>query len=61
MTSPEKKKRETDKKIENSIQKIVGTTRDPEKYRDYEKENRERIEAKTRAYEANTKKPRYSI
>jgi hypothetical protein len=43
------------------IQKIVGTTRDPKKYRDYEEENRRSIEAKTRAYEANTKKPRYSI
>ena len=54
-------KRETNKRIENLIRKIVGTTRDPEKYGDYEEENRERIEAKTGAYEANTKKPRYSI
>ena len=54
-------KRETDKKIENLIRKIVGTTRDPKKYRDYEEENRERIEAKIRAYEANTKKPRHLI
>jgi len=47
--------------MENLIQKIVGTARNPEKYGDYKEENRERIEAKTRAYEANTKKPRYSI
>ena len=47
--------------MENSIQKIVGTTRDPKKHGDYEEENRRSIEAKTRAYKANTKKPRHSI
>jgi len=47
--------------MENLTWKIVGTARNPEKYRDYEEENRERIEAKTGAYEANTKKPRYLI
>jgi len=47
--------------MENLIRKIVGITRDPEKHGDYEEENRERIEAKTGAYEANMKKPRYSI
>ena len=47
--------------MKNLIQKIVGITRDLEKYRDYEEENRESIEAKTRAYKANTKKPRYLI
>jgi hypothetical protein len=47
--------------MENLIQKIVGTTRDLKKYGDYEEENRRSIEAKTRAYEANTKKPRYLI
>jgi hypothetical protein len=43
------------------MRKIVGTTRDPEKYRDYKEENRERIEAKTGAYKANMKKLRYLI
>jgi hypothetical protein len=47
--------------MENLTQKIVGTARDPKKYRDYEEENRRSIEAKTRAYEANIKKPRYLI
>jgi hypothetical protein len=45
----------------NLIQKIVGTARDPKKYGDYKEENRRSIKAKTRAYEANTKKPRHSI
>ena len=43
------------------MRKIVGTTRNPKKHGDYEEENRERIKAKTRAYKANTKKPRHSI
>ena len=47
--------------MENLGQKIVGTTRDSKKYRDYKEENRERIEVKTRAYKANMKTPRYSI
>jgi len=47
--------------MENSIRKIVGTARDPKKHGDYEEENGERIEAKTGAYEANTKKLRHSI
>jgi hypothetical protein len=47
--------------MENLMQKIVGTTRDPKKYGDYEEENRRSIEVKTRAYEANTKKPRHLI
>ena len=55
------KKREINKKIGNLIQKIIGTTRDPKKYRDYEEENRRSIEAKTRAYKANMKKLRYLI
>ena len=45
----------------NLTQKIIGTTRDPKKHRDYEEENGKRTKAKTRAYEANTKIPRYSI
>ena len=47
--------------MRNSIQKIVGITRDPKKYRDYREENKRSIEVKTRAYKTNTKKPRYSI
>jgi hypothetical protein len=47
--------------MENSTQKIVGTARDLEKYGDYEEENGRSVEAKTGAYEANTKKPRHSI
>jgi len=47
--------------MENLIRKIVDTARDPEKYGDYKEENGERIEAKTRAYKANIKKPRYLI
>ena len=47
--------------MKNLIQKIVSTTKDSKKYRDYEEENRERIEVKTRAYKANTKKLRYLI
>ena len=47
--------------MENLTRKIVGTARDPKKYRDYEEENRERIKAKTRAYKANIKKSRYLI
>jgi hypothetical protein len=45
----------------NLIQKIVGITRDLKKYGDYKEENRRSIEAKTRAYKANIKKPRYLI
>jgi hypothetical protein len=45
----------------NLIQKIVGTTRNPKKYGDYEEENKRSIEVKTRAYKVNTKKLRYSI
>ena len=45
----------------NLIQKIIGTTRDPKKHGDYEEENGKRTKAKTRAYKANTKIPRYSI
>ena len=47
--------------MENLVQKIVGITRDPKKYGDYKEENKRSIEAKTRAYEANTKKLRYLI
>ena len=47
--------------MENSIQKIVSTARDPKKYRDYEEESGRSIKAKTKAYKVNTKKPRYSI
>ena len=47
--------------MENLAQKIVGTARDPKKYRDYEEENRGSVEVKTRAYRANTKKLRYLI
>jgi hypothetical protein len=45
----------------NLIQKIIGTTRDPKKHRDYKEENRKSTKVKTRAYEANIKIPRYSI
>jgi hypothetical protein len=45
----------------NLIQKIIGTTRDPKKYGDYEEENRKRTKVKTRAYKANTKILRHSI
>ena len=47
--------------MKNLIQKIVSTTRDPKKYRDYKEENRRSIKVKTRAYKANIKKLRYSI
>ena len=47
--------------MRNLIQKIVGITRDPKKYEDYEEENKRSIKVKTRAYEVNTKKLRYLI
>jgi hypothetical protein len=39
----------------------MGSTKDPEKPGDYKETNGRRIEAKTRAYKANIKKPRHSI
>jgi hypothetical protein len=39
----------------------VDIARDPKKHGDYEEENRRSVEAKTGAYKANMKKPRYSI
>jgi hypothetical protein len=39
----------------------MGSTKDPEKPGDYKETNGRRIEAKTGAYKANIKKPRYSI
>jgi hypothetical protein len=47
--------------MENLTQKIVGTARDPKKYKDYKEENGRSIEAKTGAYEANIKKLRHLI
>jgi hypothetical protein len=39
----------------------MGSTKDPEKPGDYKEINGRRIEVKTGAYKANTKKSRYSI
>jgi hypothetical protein len=47
--------------MRNSMQKGMGSTKDPEKPGDYKETNGRRIEVKTGAYEANTKKPRHSI
>jgi hypothetical protein len=47
--------------MRNSTQKGMGSAKDPEKPGDCEETNGRRIEAKTGAYEANTKKPRHSI
>ena len=55
------KKKGNRQKMRNSIQKGIGSTKDPKKPGDYEETNRRRIEAKIGAYEANTKKPRYLI